>query len=132
MGENVFDVGRVMKDTLASSPDGRVKVYKFSVPDETERNMKEANAVILVCCENMTSLLDNNETVTLANGSGVSCEFLKRFIESKEWKEKVIPCACNENHIPEALKSNNSHIYQEGDFKRNDFSRRVRPFIEAL
>ena len=122
-----------LRDILAG--EDRLSIYDVA-DGKFEILLTNANAVILVCSENLKSSLSNGKeiTLTIANDEfQMDCRILQGFIADQKTKGKFISLACEKSHIPDSLLENSHYICaDDNSINKADFLRTVRPAIEGL
>jgi len=123
------------KIRVSLSDESRLSVYD-TTDGKLETLLTNANAIILVCSENLESYLGISQKVTMTILEAqveIDCGVLKKYIDDGSKKEKFIAFARNASHIPVAIQSNFKYICSdESDIDTGDFLSTVRPQIESL
>ena len=127
------EVGERLRVLL--SAESRLSVYD-ATDGKLENLLTNADAILLVCSENIESLLSSKSKVKLMiedTEVQIDCEILQKFIENGKDKEKFIVVGVDDSHFPAALKSNFSYIYPDDKaINESNFLKTVRPQIESL
>ena len=128
-------VGLGEKLRVLLSAESRLSVYD-ATDGKLETLLTNADTIILVCSENIESLLSNKKEIKLMIEDAevqIDCGILQKYIENGENKKKFIVVAFDASHFPAALKGNFSYICpKDKAIDESDFLKTVRPQIESL